>query len=179
MRKRSEKPKHNKLWIPVVVALIVALVAIGLWTTRKPAVKAVTVTPSPQQSTAVDAGPSHNATPTPMASATPISNPSHPVSSTLAKPTETLNNDGGTTCGSEPCGEDSTCNSVPGATCYIEAVKGSQTIEVTKPQVTDSGGGVDMPWNADQLSGGTWSIEAVATYNGSQGISDPDQLTVE
>jgi hypothetical protein len=192
MTARLVKPKVYKNWLTVGIVVVIILACGSLWLKLKPTAKSSSVTVGHDQSTAVNAGPSHDTTPTPSPVAsniataytppvtpTPISNPSHPVSTSLAAPTETLNNDGGTACGSQSCAEDSTCNTVAGASCYIEATKGSQTIVVTKTEVTDSSGGVDLPWSASQLSSGSWNIEAVATYNGSKATSDPEQLTVE
>jgi cytoskeletal protein RodZ len=190
MTTRSGKPKINTIWLVIgVLVVVVILAGAGIWHNLKPTAKKSPETVGHQQQTAVNAGPSHDTTPSPassssataqpIVSATPISNPSHPVTASLAAPVETLNNDGGTACGSKSCAEDSTCNSVVGASCYIEATMGAQTIIVTKTATTDSSGGVDLPWSASQLSAGTWNIQAVATYNGSKGMSDPEQLTVQ
>jgi len=75
---------------------------------------------------------------------------------------------------------DSTCGSVTGASCYIRATMGAQVVQVSATKViTDGAQGVDLPWDAKQLSLGTWSIQAVATLSGQTAASDADTLEVD
>jgi hypothetical protein len=198
MKSRRRKTRLSKPWLITLAVLAVVLVSAGAYsyfvshkaTTQTAGSK---TSPSPSSSdlpmgghggnTAVDSGPSHDTTPTPAP--TIASNPSHPVTAALAAPTETLNNDNGTIslqqcAASNSCSENSNCNSVSGAKCFIEASKdGTPTKTVssvgTIPSTTD---GVELIWNVNQLTPGSWIIQAVASYGGSQAISGPIPLTV-
>jgi hypothetical protein len=74
---------------------------------------------------------------------------------------------------------ESTCRSVAGASCYIQATKDSQVIIVSQTKtIGGDSDGVVLDWDANQLSVGTWSISAVAAKDGSKAVSDPQALKV-
>lgn len=129
----------------------------------------------PGKDTAVHAGPAHDTTPTPTSSLTPaVSNPSHPVTA-LAKPFATLNTHTVSLSGNTTM--DSTCSSVSGASCYIQASMGGSVVILSDTKtMTDTG--ADFIWDAKKLSPGSWSIQAVASKDGQRSLSDPQTLTV-
>lgn len=195
MRSRRRREKSRKPWLIALAIVAAALVLAGAYSyfvAHKTATTASSVHASPSPSglplgghggnTAVNSGPSHDTSPTPEP--TISNNPSHPVTAALAAPTETLNNDGGTISlsqceGADSCTEGSDCNSISGAQCFIEASMGSQTIVVSKTgTIPANNQGVELIWNANQLTPGQWVIQAVAAANGSRAVSGPINLTV-
>jgi hypothetical protein len=189
MRSRRRRDKSRKPWLIGVAVVLVALVIAGahnyFFVAHKAASRTSTSLPMGGHggNTAVNSGPSHDTTPTPEP--TISNNPSHSVTATLAAPNGQLlsqNSLSLSSCTSDstnPCEEDSTCNSVAGANCFIEASKGSQTVTVSSTATIPSDtSGVELLWNAGQLSAGTWIIQAVASDNGSRAISGPWQLVL-
>lgn len=78
-----------------------------------------------------------------------------------------------------PSTEESTCNTTPGATCYIEFTKES-TVKQLPAATADSSGAVSWNWDVKQagLTVGTWQIKAIASLNG-QTKSAQDSLALE
>lgn len=78
-----------------------------------------------------------------------------------------------------PSQEQSSCNTSPGATCYIAFTKDGATKKLDA-QVADSNGNVIWNWdiNTAGFTSGTWQITAVATLNG-QTVSGSDQLPLD
>lgn len=76
--------------------------------------------------------------------------------------------------------EQSTCNTTPGASCYIRIVKSSVT-RTLAAQTADSTGAVIWSWDIDNsgLTEGSWEVTAVATLNGqTKTATDPIRLEV-
>lgn len=69
--------------------------------------------------------------------------------------------------GSTPTSEASTCNSTPGAICYIEFTKGSD-VKKLDARTIDANGGALWYWDVKTagLGSGSWTITAVANLNG-------------
>jgi hypothetical protein len=69
--------------------------------------------------------------------------------------------------GSAPTSEASTCNTTPGAVCYIQFTKGSD-VKKLDSRTIDSNGGALWYWDVKTagLGSGSWTITAVATLNG-------------
>ncbi|HVC36219.1 MAG TPA: hypothetical protein VNE40_02130 [Candidatus Dormibacteraeota bacterium] len=80
---------------------------------------------------------------------------------------------------SSPSQELSTCNTTPGASCYIEFTQ-QGVVKTLKSQVADSNGVVSWTWNVNQagFTTGTWQITAVASLNG-QTKDTSDQLNLQ
>ncbi len=126
-----------------------------------------------------NAGPATDKTINNGSSTAPVPNPSHPVSS-LAKPIGP-NNNTGTVSLSGATGMESVCRSVSGASCYIQASKDGKTIKVSVAKTVGSdtaSDGVILDWDANQLTVGTWIIQAVASKDGQTASSDPQTLRV-
>ncbi len=122
--------------------------------------------------------------PTPSPSTDPQYN-----SSTLAKPTQTINKSHSyvslsATDQADPQHSpsmDSTCTSVAGATCEIRATLGGTVITVVPATPVDTSTlGIDVAWNAKDrgLTPGTWVITAVAKKDGQTSTSDPISIEV-
>jgi hypothetical protein len=192
--RRSGKFRLSKTaMITLVLAVVaVALLAVFAWSQSHPS-KTTTVTPQPSASavpmgghgpnTTVAAGPGHDTTPS--ATPTAVSNPSHPASNTLAPPTgqpllSTHKISLANCTGSTPC-IDSTCWSVQGASCNIQATRNGQTVVVSDTKtITSDTSGVDLPWNpTGKLVDGTWSVQAVATLNGNKAVSTAESLELD
>lgn len=181
----------KRIWIKqwawlVAVGLILVIVGAAIVLSRHAKVAALprasaspTATPTAQD-TAVHAGPGQdNAGGSSAPIQTPLSNPDHPVTSTLAKPIGPENNVSSVSLAGTTAME-STCRSVAGASCRIDATMGTTTITVG-PTKSISGGASDgavFDWNANKLTTGTWSIVAVATKDAQTVKSDPQTLEV-
>lgn len=78
-----------------------------------------------------------------------------------------------------PTQEKSTCNTTPGATCYIQFTMGSLTKKLDA-QTTDSSGAVYWTWDVKNagFSEGSWQITAIATLNG-QTSATQDQIPMK
>jgi hypothetical protein len=63
--------------------------------------------------------------------------------------------------------EQSTCNTTPGASCYIQFTKDS-VVKTLQAQVIDNSGATYWSWNIKDsgFSEGTWKVTAIATLNG-------------
>jgi len=81
--------------------------------------------------------------------------------------------------GSAPTSEASTCNTTPGAVCYIQFTKGSITKKLDA-QTTGKDGGAIWYWDVKSagLEAGSWKVTAVATLNGQTQTAD-DGLALE
>jgi Tfp pilus assembly protein FimV len=197
MKRTKQRNQNVRLYIAIaVVAAVLAVLAWHVHSSKTAAVKPAVPSPSASATPTAEAGPgktgsaasgpeSSGATPT--AAPTVVSNPSHPVS-TLAKPTGDLLNvgcvsltkaDQTSECPYTPM--DSTCLSVPGASCYIQTTLNGRVVKVSQAKVIPNDGtdGVDLPWTASSLSDGTWSVAAVATLNGQTAVSGSEPLKVK
>lgn len=174
----AKKIYKNKTVLILLAITAVAVISIAIYI--KMAQKPKASQPAAVQQTAqtkTNAGPEGDTTSKP---ATPQSSPGHPISS-LAKPIGPNNNTSTISLSGGATGMESTCRSVAGASCYIQATKGSQviTVSVSKTIGSDSASdGVVLDWDANKLSTGTWSIQAVATKDGQTAISDAQNLKV-
>ena len=81
--------------------------------------------------------------------------------------------------GGVPSGEQSVCNTTPGANCTITFTNGG-IIKTLAAQVVSSGGFTSWTWDVKQagLTQGSWQITATATLNG-QSQSTNDSLALE
>jgi len=75
--------------------------------------------------------------------------------------------------GSFSTAEASTCNTSPGAVCYIEFKKGSVTKKLTA-ETADGKGATIWYWDVKSagLDAGSWTVSAVATLNGQTKTSE-------
>jgi len=134
-------------------------------------------TPAPSQGpgsdTAQHAGPGTN-TPSPT-TPTPITDPNHPVTNTLSVTVTVSSHQV-----SRGTMVDSTCITVVGAKCHIQATSGSTSVTVSDTKTVVDQNGVDLPWDTSKLpSAGTWNIQAVAVANdGRQGTSSAEVIQV-
>jgi len=81
--------------------------------------------------------------------------------------------------GQNPTQETSVCNTTPGATCYIQFTQGS-IIKSLSSQTADANGAAYWNWDATTLSGGSWTIKAIAGLNGQTATaSDSRPLVVQ
>lgn len=78
-----------------------------------------------------------------------------------------------------PTQEKSTCNTTPGASCYIQFTMGDLTKKLST-QTTDSYGAAYWTWDIKDagLSEGSWQISAIATLNG-QTATTQDQIPLK
>jgi hypothetical protein len=82
---------------------------------------------------------------------------------------------------SAPSQEVSTCNTTPGAQCYIEFQQGD-TVKKLDAQTVDGNGSTNWKWDVAKagFSEGSWQIKAIATYNGeSKTTTDSFSLEVQ
>ena len=80
-----------------------------------------------------------------------------------------------------PTTEASTCNTTPGASCYIRFTNGSQT-RTLDTKVADGNGAIIWNWDVKSagFSAGSWKITAIATLNGqTKSASDSLSLVVQ
>jgi hypothetical protein len=191
----ANKLNRKRISILALAVAIVLIVAAGaVYVERHSKAVNLTVKPSPTptlqgpaKTGSAPAGP-EAAGATPSATPTAISNPNNPVSSTLAAPTGDLLNvrcvalsKAGATKACPNTNMNSTCQSVVGASCSIQATMSGATPVVVGADQTITDNGTDtVPWNwdANKLTPGTWTVEAVATLNGQTATSDPETLTV-
>jgi hypothetical protein len=171
--------KNKKI---LILLAAVAILAVGSALYVKASQKKATPSPgqTSTQDTTTHAGPATDQstkspqTPTP----TSVSTPDHPITSSLAKPIGPNDNTGSVSLSGATMME-STCRSVAGASCYIQATKDTQVIIVSQTKtIGGDADGVVLDWDANQLSVGTWSISAVAAKDGSKAVSDPQTLKV-
>jgi len=78
-----------------------------------------------------------------------------------------------------PTGEQSVCNTTPGATCYIQFIKEGVTKKLDA-QTADPSGATYWTWDVKQagFSAGSWQITAIASLNGQTKTAN-DALTLE
>lgn len=175
--KQKRNNSRRQVLVVVVVILAVLLVAALIWKVRK-ASNHEAVSPSPSgtmstSDTSVHAGPSHDSTPSPT---TLPPNPSHPSSSTLGKPEGQILS---SRTAPMSANEESTCISVAGASCYIQATMNGKVVAVSATKtITNDQQGVIFDWPVSKLSPGTWAVQAVASKDGQKALSDPWTLTV-
>lgn len=83
--------------------------------------------------------------------------------------------------GSSPTTETSTCNTTPGATCYIAFTASGNTKATQLPsQVAGSDGSTSWTWDAKTLTSGTWQVKAISTLNGqTKSTADPTVLEIQ
>jgi cytoskeletal protein RodZ len=83
--------------------------------------------------------------------------------------------------GSAPTTEASTCNTTPGATCYIEFTNGN-TVKKLDAETANANGAAIWYWDIKTagLDSGSWTITAVATLNGqTKTANDSQPLAVQ
>lgn len=81
-----------------------------------------------------------------------------------------------------PSQEQSTCNTSPGANCFIEFLGPNGQTKSLKSQVTSSDGSATWTWDVNQagFTVGEWQITAVASLNGStKSTTDSLKLNVQ
>jgi len=80
---------------------------------------------------------------------------------------------------SAPSQEVSTCNTTPGAQCYIEFQQGD-IVKKLDAQTVDGNGSTNWKWDVAKagFNEGSWQIKAVATYNG-ESKTTTDSFTLE
>lgn len=76
--------------------------------------------------------------------------------------------------------EVSTCETTPGASCYIEFIKSGSATITLKEQVTDSNGVTSWTWNLSKqgFAVGTWQVKAIAIL-GNQTKTATETMTVQ
>jgi hypothetical protein len=67
-----------------------------------------------------------------------------------------------------PSEEQSTCNTIPGASCYIEFTNSSNQTKTLPAQIADGSGSVLWNWDVQQagFTTGQWQITAIASLGG-------------
>ena len=80
-----------------------------------------------------------------------------------------------------PTQETSTCDTTPGATCYIKFINSSTgTVSQLPTQTVTSNGFTSWTWNSSILSSGSWEVSAVAILNGQTlTAKDPTMLVIQ
>ena len=164
-----------RAWWPV--ALLVAL--FGMWWVQLPGHHRITVATTAPPGLPATSGHVTHVNPPSTGTDKMVSVPGHPTTTTLARPIGP-NNNVQTIDLAQTSSMESTCQSVPGASCVIQATMDGKTLTVSQEQTISSSDitGVILNWSADQLSVGNWQIRAVATYQGQTAASVPEQLTV-
>jgi hypothetical protein len=172
--------KNKRLGILIILLVVVAATGAFLTLKNRPTAASSTTT----SDTKVHAGPasdsSQKAEPQKQPQPQQVSTPDHPISSTLAKPIGPNNNTGTVSLSGGATTMESTCRSVAGVNCYIQATQNGRTIVVSDTKTIGSGtsDGVIFDWDAKQLSQGDWSITAVTTKDGQKATSDSQNLKV-
>ncbi len=180
MVKRFKKLTKKPILLIAALVLLVALVGFGLTRKNKPISGTIPSTP-----TSSPAASSNNKATVPSASSSSSSpssaksTGSNTTSLPLTAPWGDFVSNHSPGKNGSPTSEVSTCNTTPGATCYIQFTKAgaSRSLET---KTTDSNGSVSWNWDIKDadLSSGKWQITAVATLNG-ENKSTSDQLLLE
>jgi len=185
--KNVSRKFSNRPWHFVVFTVLLLLVAAGLWKFVLHKHHAVSGPISASTPTSQSTAKKQAATPV---STDSLSSPGKTVASsavgasstTLASaPTGTFvsNHRPSLSGKSAPSGEQSACNTVPGATCYIRFTRGA-VVKTLPTQTADSNGNVIWDWDVKQagFDTGSWQITAIASLNG-QAKSSSDSLALE
>jgi|SRR5581483_1178198 len=186
MVKLQKKFKRRPLVLSAVVVAVILVVAILLITHRpKPSVATIPSTNPLKVNKSDQSNPQTSPT-------SDSSTPSAPNKSTnnasaadnnlpLTAPYGTFISNHKPGQNGSPTTEQSTCNTTPGATCYIKLTQGSLT-RTLATQTADSNGAVIWNWDIKDtdLSSGSWVVTAVASLNNqSKTTSDPLPLEIQ
>jgi hypothetical protein len=188
MRRILEKiPKHYLFWLLAVVAVVIVLYLVfGGHNTPVSTIPGTTPkaeTSADNQSPARGSDSSSNTNSNPAASTSPKQSaaaPSPTSDLTLDEAQTFVSNHTPGQNGSSTT-EQSTCNTTPGATCYIEFSK-EGVVKRLDSQVADSSGQVIWNWDVNKagLTSGSWSIKAVAELNGQvKSVTDARSLVIQ
>lgn len=168
----------------IIIAIVIAAAIVGLVVlkdkTDKRAVSGTIPTVSTNQKSSSGDSISNN---TPKNSPEETKNPGSQSGSSgnLLAPSGTLvsNHKPSLSGDPTPSGEQSVCNTTPGASCYIKFVQGD-IVKKLDTRIADSTGSVIWSWDIKQagFSQGRWTITAVATLNGLS-KSTTDNLSLE
>ncbi len=169
----------------IVVGLIVILVVLGLlWYFNRPSHKTTVTIPTITSSRK-------------QQSSSPASNTSSNSQSTQTKSSITSGSTGSTVALVAPWGvfvsnhrpgengtptmENSSCNTSPGASCYIKFTNGDKT-RTLPSQTTDANGSAIWSWDVTNagFTTGSWQITAIATLNGqTKSTTDTQPLVIQ
>ena len=120
-----------------------------------------------------------------MPTASPPNQPNPPAqtstgttTTSIGKPTVTLSNHNVSLSGSTT--EDSTCQTVAGATCDIRLSGPNGVTKTLGAKSVDAYGGADFVWDVKSqgLTPGQWQVQAVASKGGDTEVSAAEVLTV-
>ena len=191
--KRSRRPSwRSRLRSPyLIVPVLLVILLVGLEATNTTHLfhkqKVITGTiPSTAVQTAPPASQSASQSTTNgsikadnSSSGTPNSSSSPTISGTLIAPSGTFVSNHHPGKNGAPYTEESTCNTTPGANCYIKLTMGSDS-KTLATQSTNSDGSTSWNWNVQQagLTSGSWQVMAVATA-GSQTKTTTDPIALE
>lgn len=195
--------RANKKQITTLVIAVLALIAVGAAAyvrDTRPTKSSNSATVNPKTDTAASskdvnnnhpgqgsAAGGNNSSSTATPSPAPTTDPKY-SSSTLAAPIgkPLVSNHTVSRSGTDPSNspqEDSSCNTVPGATCYIQFTSSNGSVVKKTAAVTaDENGVADIAWSAIQdptnLAADTWTVIAVASSNGQTATSGSEKLVV-
>ena len=182
-RTSRRRGTNKKRWLYILVSLII-IAAIGFWIHERPSNKKIATIPSSTSLGSPANIPSssqsgNSATSSPPANST-AQTPTTSQATLIAPWGNFVSNHHPGEDGS-PTSETSTCNTTPGATCYIRFTNGSQ---IRKLGAKIAGGNGAVIWNWDVksagFSSGSWQITAIATLNGKvKSAADSLQLVIK
>ena len=163
----------------VLIIVAVVLLAVALFVKlRQPKSKA-----SPGQGAAVKSGSAGSGSGSPSTATSTQPNPpaqtkTGQTTTSIGKPTVTLSNHNVSLSGSTT--EDSTCQTVAGATCDIRLTGPNGAVKTLGVKAVDGYGGADFVWDVKKegLAAGQWQVQAVASKGGDTEVSAAENLTV-
>lgn len=159
--------------------LAVLIIAAGLFTWLRTPTKTATI-PTISPSTQTKTNSSSTSKAQTGSSETPKSTPPAAASTApLLSPYGSFVSNHHIPLGSSPVIEQSTCNTNPGAACYIKFSKDG-VVRNLATQTTDASGVTSWTWDVQQagLTQGSWQITAIASL-GSQTKTTNDSLNLE
>ncbi len=181
---RLRNLKQHK-WLGGLAALVLIILIVGLFLLIHRPAKVATI-PSTNPATAV------SKKTTSAQQAQPSTSPTGKTATATATPTTGNNSPPITPTGNfvsnhrpgqngSSTTESSTCNTTPGATCYIEFTNGDLARTLASKTV-DSNGAVYWNWDVGSagLTSGSWQIKAIATLNGhAESTTDSNKLEIQ
>ncbi|MBW4061661.1 hypothetical protein HJC99_03785 [Candidatus Saccharibacteria bacterium] len=193
------KKKNLPRWLPLMVALLLVVIIVSVALISSNRSKLTLSTPQPSASPTPTVGPgaagtSQTGTSTPTPTTAPVANPTAtPAPLPLAAPTGQVLNKGDKNAqpseyislsSTQPQFSPemvSTCYSLPGATCEVQAYTDiNNPITVAGPSLVSSDNYfVELDWNAAaKLAVGDWQVRLVARIGNKVGYSAPYTLEI-
>lgn len=176
MPKSVKIPYKKPLYIALLLVLVLVLAAI--WYHYRPVNKKVATIPSNTSVGSPASEPKQNNDSSQPSASNSSSNPT-PTQEALVTPWGNFVSNHRPGQNGAPNTETSTCNTTPGATCYIKFVSGSRTRYLDK-KIANANGAIIWNWDVKSagFSSGSWQVSAVASLNNQTKTADDSQPLV-